>query len=228
MPRQIAISDIHGCNRTLLALLDRIAFTQADELYLLGDYVDRGPDSKGVIDTIWRLQEEGYTVHCLMGNHEEMTCHDYDTEKRRGWIGLGDRELLASFGAQHMDGIPQKYIDWMRQLKRYIEIPGYILVHAGLNFKAPDPFSHPESMIWIRDWYEDINRDWLGDRLIVHGHTPMPMPLIKAMFKHHQKLPAQDIDCGAALNHQSFFSHLCAFDLTNRELVFQENVEAVT
>ncbi|MCC6412552.1 MAG: metallophosphoesterase, partial [Saprospiraceae bacterium] len=63
--KKYAISDIHGCNKTFLALLENLDFSKADELYLLGDYVDRGPDSKGVFDTIFRLQSEGYKVQCL-------------------------------------------------------------------------------------------------------------------------------------------------------------------
>ena len=67
-----AISDIHGCIATFKTLLDKIKFSKEDELYLLGDYIDRGPDSKGVIDHIWYLQKSGYQVHCLRGNHENM------------------------------------------------------------------------------------------------------------------------------------------------------------
>ncbi|MFT5168289.1 MAG: serine/threonine protein phosphatase 1, partial [Saprospiraceae bacterium] len=63
--KQYAISDIHGCAKTFKALLEQISFSKEDVLYLLGDYVDRGPDSKGVIDHIWQLQSEGYTVFCL-------------------------------------------------------------------------------------------------------------------------------------------------------------------
>lgn len=70
--KKYAITDIHGCNKTFQALLDKIAFTTADALYLLGDYIDRGPDSKGVFDTIFNLQETGHSVHCLRGNHEAM------------------------------------------------------------------------------------------------------------------------------------------------------------
>ena len=68
---RFAISDIHGCAKTFEALLDRIALSTQGELYLLGDYLDRGPDSKGVLDLIFRLQREGYAVHCLRGNHEQ-------------------------------------------------------------------------------------------------------------------------------------------------------------
>jgi len=70
--RQIAISDIHGCARTFQALLDKIQLSTNDQLYLLGDYIDRGPDSKGVIDTILGLINAGYRVQTLMGNHEKM------------------------------------------------------------------------------------------------------------------------------------------------------------
>jgi len=225
MPRQIALSDLHGCNQTFLAMLDRLAFSKADTLYLLGDYVDRGPDSKGVIDTIWRLQAEGYTVECLMGNHEELTVKDYDYEATIGWAGLGDPTLLRSFSAMILSEIPVKYIDWMRNLAKYKEIPGYILVHAGLDFDVQDPFSNEKGMLWIRNWYENINYEWLGDRTIVHGHTPVSVEIAKAMFKEIAKKQVQDIDCGAVFAQSEIFGQLCAFDLSNRALIFQPNVE---
>ncbi|MEI6409623.1 MAG: metallophosphoesterase family protein [Bacteroidota bacterium] len=225
MPRQLALSDLHGCNQTFLAMLDRLAFSKADTLYLLGDYVDRGPDSKGVIDTIWRLQTEGYTVECLMGNHEELTIKDYEHEASNGWTGLGDPTLLRSFKAMILSEIPVKYIDWMRNLAKYKEIPGYVLVHAGLNFDVKDPLSNEKDLLWIRNWYEKINYAWLGDRIIVHGHTPMSVEMAKAMFKEIDETQVQDIDCGAALRQNDAFGQLCAFDLSNRALIFQPNVE---
>ena len=65
--RKFAISDIHGCLKSFEALLDKIQLSTSDELYILGDYIDRGPDSKGVIDYIWKLEQEGYAVKCLRG-----------------------------------------------------------------------------------------------------------------------------------------------------------------
>jgi serine/threonine protein phosphatase 1 len=82
MPNRIlAISDIHGNNKTFLDLLDKIALTKDDELYLLGDYIDRGPDSKGVIDTIWKLMDDNYRVFCIKGNHEEMLFRGIECDK---------------------------------------------------------------------------------------------------------------------------------------------------
>ena len=75
--RKIAISDIHGCLKTFkLMVEEQIVLSQKDELYLLGDFVDRGPNSKGVLDYIMSLQEAGYQLHCLRGNHEDMMVNE--------------------------------------------------------------------------------------------------------------------------------------------------------
>ena len=221
--KKYAISDIHGCNRTFLALLDQLAFSKADELYLLGDYVNRGPDSKGVIDTIWRLQKEGYPIECLMGNHESMMFRNYDMEISTG-LPQPSGSLLVE---QQLRDLPEPYIQWMRTLPYYREIPGYILVHAGLNFGLEDPFFNKESLIWIRDWHNQIRHDWLGDRTIIHGHTPRMRFQIEWMLDHLDSHQVLDIDCGCAITStaEDGFGQLCAFDLSNRRLFFQKNVE---
>ena len=153
--RKIAISDIHGCNATFKSLLGKLRLSRKDELYLLGDYIDRGPDSKGVIDTILSLQKKGNTVHCLRGNHEELLLWavegkgaDVDIFLRNG----GDA-TLESFGVQRAADIPQLYLDFIENLPIYIESEEYIFVHAGLEFtKGKNPFVHLEKMIWIRNF----------------------------------------------------------------------------
>jgi serine/threonine protein phosphatase 1 len=70
-----AISDIHGCYRTFEALIEKIGLCKEDELHLLGDYIDREPGSKEVLDLILKLKSENYHVHCLLGNHEIMLFH---------------------------------------------------------------------------------------------------------------------------------------------------------
>ena len=95
--RRFAISDIHGCIKTFKTLVDRIEFSKEDTLYLLGDYIDRGPDSKGVIDHIWKIQEEGYRVHCLRGNHEQMLLEELKNIKF--WY-QGEPAMLKSFNAK--------------------------------------------------------------------------------------------------------------------------------
>ncbi|WP_353483493.1 metallophosphoesterase family protein [Haliscomenobacter sp.] len=226
--RKIVISDIHGCNATFKSLLSKLRLSRKDELYLLGDYIDRGPDSKGVIDTILNLQKKGNLVHCLRGNHEELLLWavegkgaDVDIFLRNG----GDA-TLESFGVQRAADIPQLYLDFIENLPIYIESGEYIFVHAGLEFtKGKDPFAHPEKMIWIRNWYKDLNIKWLGNRYIIHGHTPMATSSILKMFDRFENDRVLDIDAGCVYE-ATGYGQLCACDLGNRKLYFVPRKEA--
>lgn len=90
MKRTFVIPDIHGCCRTFRQLLfHRLELQKTDTLYLLGDYIDRGPDSKGVIDTILELQRDGYDVQAIKGNHEEMLIETFESgsdESLMNWM----------------------------------------------------------------------------------------------------------------------------------------------
>ncbi len=221
-----AISDIHGCARTFAALLSKIGLNQSDELFLLGDYIDRGPDSKGVLDLIFSLKKEGYNIICLRGNHEQMLLDALDKRGSGVFYGIHrDEAMLNSFGVQWASAIPESYITWMRETIFYVETDGYILVHAGLNFKSPDPLTDTYSMIWIRNWYRQISKKWLRGRTIVHGHTPIPQDQIRRQLANLGETPALDIDAGCNFIGEAGYGTLCAFDLERRMLFFQENVE---
>ncbi|PIQ21920.1 MAG: serine/threonine protein phosphatase, partial [Cytophagales bacterium CG18_big_fil_WC_8_21_14_2_50_42_9] len=145
------ISDIHGCANTFRHLVNEvIQLKPTDELFLLGDYIDRGPDSKGVIDFIQELQKSGIQVRTLSGNHEAMMLDALeDPEYFNHWMLNGGKQTLASFGVKSIREIPQSYWLFLRQLEYYIELEDYLLVHAGFNFKAEDPFTDTHSMLWI-------------------------------------------------------------------------------
>lgn len=222
---RFAISDIHGCLHTFKLLLEKIHFSKADELYLLGDYIDRGPDSKGVIDHIWKLQTTGYTIYCLKGNHEQMMLDALTSlPHRRQWMVHGGRTTMSSFGVQHLSEIPNKYTDWLRALPHYKEIKGYILVHAGLNFSKSNPLDDQTSMLWVRRWYDLVDREWLNGRIIVHGHTPIKRAMIESMLDNLEHLPVIDIDGGCVFV-EPVYQELCAFDLNDRVLHFQRREE---
>jgi len=240
--RKIAVSDIHGCAKTFRALLEKqVELTRRDELYLLGDFVDRGPDSKGVLDDIMQLRESGYNVHCLQGNHEEMMVQAYrDNRDASMWLYNGGREALTSFGVDDPQGIPQRYIDFIKDLPCYFEVDKYLLVHAGLNFKDEDgndtqnnsflwrmhnPLRDRKSMLWIRWWYDDIDWQWLQDRVIIHGHTPIITDEIWDMYEVLAEDQVLDIDNGCFAKYKEGMGQLCAFDMTNRELYFQEHID---
>lgn len=217
MPRY-AISDIHGCLKTFKKLLDQIDFSKTDELFLLGDYIDRGPDSKGLIDHIWWLQKEGYQVHCLKGNHEQMMLDARSSARdTKFWLVNGGEQTMDSFGAYTLDNIPKEYFHWMETLPHYLETEGYILVHAGLNFDTPDPMTDQRAMLWIRNWYHHIDQQWLDGRVIIHGHTPT---MRTAIFKRAENLnlsPALVIDNGCFYDRPGMHS-LMAYNLDQKAL----------
>jgi|AntRauTorckE5430_2_1112549.scaffolds.fasta_scaffold13072_2 serine/threonine protein phosphatase 1 len=227
---QFAISDIHGCAKTFEALLNEIQLSPSDELFLLGDYIDRGPDSKGVIDKILALQKEGYQVKCLMGNHEEMLLESMDPEYGmiNLWLRNGGKATLHSFSLpDHANPmhIPKPYLDFMFRLHRYFEVGPYLLVHAGLNFEAPEPLQDQDSMLWIRHYYQNINYDWLDGRILVHGHTPQSTGAVELQLQTLSEKQVIDIDTGCVFNKPGRDS-LCAFNLTDQTLTFIRNQEA--
>ncbi len=221
-----AISDIHGCAATFAAALAHIRLVPEDDLYLLGDYIDRGPDSGGVIDQILKLKAEGYRVHCLRGNHEQMYLNEYAEACRDASVTNIPKETVTSFGVDDIRDTPGEYLYFMQHLPYYLLLPDYVLVHAGLNFRVADPLQQQETMLWIRYWYEDINRTWLGDRIIVHGHTPVPRRVIDNSTRELALYPAINIDAGCPYQ-SSGFGHLCVLDLDQRSCYFQPRIDKV-
>lgn len=229
---QYAVSDIHGCHKTFTALLDKLALSTSDELYLLGDHVSRGPDSKGVLDLIFKLQGSGYQIHCLRGNHEELMLQvaSGNLDGATRWLSTDGQYILDSFGVQSMSEIPELYFRWIAALPYYFEVGKYILVHAGLDFSLSDPLSSNDRLCWIRNWYGDIRYDWLKKRIILHGHTPTFIEVIKDQLKNLSLYQYLDIDAGCVFAHERFtkkegLGYLCSFNLENRKMIFQRNVD---
>jgi serine/threonine protein phosphatase 1 len=224
--RKLAIGDIHGCNKTFKALLDQINLSKDDELTLLGDYIDRGPDSKGVIDTILNLQSMGYQVRALRGNHEQMMLDGINpksdiSEFERWQTAAGGDATLRSFGNTMFD-----YIPFFESLPLIFVDEAYIFVHAGLNFKLKNPLSDENAFLWIRNFYGDINTKWLKNRLLVHGHTPVPFSDIQKMYKRwigrsFFSKPVLNLDAGCIFG----LGGLVAVDLTNQKLYEQDNID---
>lgn len=240
--RNIAISDIHGCARTFRYLVEEVLQVRpSDTLYLLGDYVDRGPDSKGVLDYMMQLMEGGYQVECLKGNHEDMMVSaSRNREDEDLWLNNGGKEAIASFNVDSPADVPQKYIDFVDGMSTYMEVDNYLLVHAGFNFtgrnmdnerkdgflwKLHNPLRDTESMMWIRWWYDDINWNWLRNRVIIHGHTPIRDDEITEMLQALGADQVLDIDNGCFAKFRDGMGQLCAFDMSNQKLYFQENID---
>ena len=224
--RQFVIGDVHGCKVSLVALLKKIDVQLDDEIYFLGDYIDRGRDSKGVFDTIFTLIGAGHKVTCLSGNHEAMLLGGYQGNRNdaNDWWNNGGKTTLRSFNVQHLQDIPPQYIEFIKTMPLVVEVGDYILVHGGLNFKAKNPLTPSQQMVWIRDWYGKIDYKWLSNRYIIHGHTPQSVEETQHQYALLEQERVLNIDCGCVFNGKSLNSLVC-FELNSKQLYFQKNVE---
>ena len=119
MPRVFAIGDIHGCSKTFKKLLlEKIQIRKSDKIYCIGDYVDRGRDSKGVIDFIIELRKKGYHIHTLRGNHEQMMLDAPISKiKMQHWLKNGGYATLKSFHIESLKEIAPKYLSFLKKKK---------------------------------------------------------------------------------------------------------------
>lgn len=175
-PVTYAIGDIHGCADLLDDLLDRIERHRAGRerrLVFLGDYIDRGPDSAGVIETVRRLHwREPDAVTALMGNHESMLLAALGTPRARDhWLDNGGATTLASFGVDGPEALPGDVLDWIEALPTVHEDAQRYYVHAGFRPGEPAPGGSVEARLWIREPFLSVDHDF--GKHVVHGHTPL-------------------------------------------------------
>jgi serine/threonine protein phosphatase 1 len=219
--RHFVIPDIHGCDETFRALLENVIRLQpTDMLYLLGDLIDRGPRSKGVLDSILRLRREGFAVHVLCGNHEEMLLRSRDSMVSfELWMANGGKTTLNSFNVESADEIPYHYRNFLVSLPRYIVLKDFILVHACMNFDIPDPFADPEAMLWTRSC--KVKKEQIGGRRLVCGHTPVSRDAVRESMTTDRIM----LDNGCVYNGNARLGTLAALELNSMSLYFQENIE---
>jgi serine/threonine protein phosphatase 1 len=175
-----AIGDIHGNLSHLERLLEEIKPAlnlQRDTMVFLGDYIDRGPDSKGVVDYIIQLRQDLPHVVCLKGNHEAMFLdwvlngNNYDL-----YLYNGGGATIRSYSQDGKFMLPQEHLDFFSSLLLYYETEEYIFVHAGLKAGTPLTEQDPHDLIWIRD--EFILSPHNFGKLVVFGHTPLQRAFI--------------------------------------------------
>lgn len=221
--RQLLVSDIHGCYKTFRYLVEKEwELTYDDELYILGDYIDRGPASKQVIDYILSLQNKGYTVHTLIGNHEDMLLEGQDDDLQfKNWLINGGDTTLSSFGVNHPDEFHEDYKQFFSELAYYYEMDKAFLVHAGFDFSEPNPFNAYKSMLWIRDFQVDTRQ--LKNKFLIHGHTPIACETIQKGIDREST--CINIDAGCVFNHIPGLGYLCGLNLNSFEAVFIQNKE---
>ena len=171
-----AIGDIHGCLDKLRSLLLRCemhADGRPAAFVFVGDYIDRGPQSSGVIDCLIDLKaRHGERVVTLMGNHEAMALAAIDgSGPARLWLAQGGLATLESYGVAEPRELPRAHVDWLRALPLSYDDGRRFFVHAGVNPGMPLEAQDDFDLLWIREPFLSHRGDY--GRLIVHGHTPL-------------------------------------------------------
>ncbi len=219
--RLFFIGDIHGCGETFRKLLtEEIGIGKNDRVICIGDYIDRGPDSKGVVDLILDLRKKGFRIDTLRGNHEQMLLDSENSmEDFSLWLMNGGEDTLKSFEVESIDELEPVYIDFFRQTKFFILTDEFIAVHAGLNFNSDDPLGDKNAMLWIRGY--DVDRSLLEGRLLIHGHTPMEGRIIRSQDFTN----VINIDGGCVYKHYDGMGSLFAFDFYGRKFLEACNID---
>lgn len=202
--RIYAMGDIHGQREMLESALTWIDWDGGRDarIVFLGDYVDRGPDSKGVIDILSKGVAEGRNWTCLKGNHDRLFEWFVSPPKPRNdphliigydWThkNIGGRETMASYGVDVPDRIraeeladqlravvPDSHLAFLRGLAISHREQGKFFVHAGVRPGVALDDQIEGDMVWIRQ--EFLNDDSDHGALIVHGHTPVDAPDLRA------------------------------------------------
>lgn len=210
-----AVGDTHGCHDLLYRLLveieDDLSRTRPAEpplFVFLGDYIDRGPDSRGVVQTLVSMRgKPSIDVRFIRGNHEQAMLDFLDgVDNSEAWLFYGGLETLESYGARPASvnpaelvvsdireglrrRLPSRHETFLRETVLMAEVGDYEFVHAGVRPGIPMDAQVADDLIWIRD---DFLRSKLpSERVVVHGHTPAESP-----YFDHRRI---GLDTGAYL-----------------------------
>jgi serine/threonine protein phosphatase 1 len=173
-----AIGDVHGCFDKLEALLlacERVRAGREVRYVLIGDYIDRGPDARKVIDLLIRRQlSGGNRFICLRGNHEQMLIgaaaegrsdHDLMT-----WWANGGEQTLDSYGVNDPSSLPAPHIEWIKALPLRFGDRKRLFVHAGIRPGVAIAEQSDDDLLWIREPFLSSKGGY--NTFVVHGHTP--------------------------------------------------------
>ena len=171
--RLLAVGDIHGCYAKLVDLMEQVAPAAEDRLVFLGDYIDRGPQSRQVIDYLIALKKRLPRTVCLRGNHEQMLLEALtgDIDAVGLFLFNGGSATVSSYGGD-LDNLPGDHLDFFRNLSLYHEEDEFVFVHAGLRPEVSLAEQEEQDLVWIRKEFLDSGYDW--GKTVVHGHTPRP------------------------------------------------------
>ena len=167
--RTIAIGDIHGCSAAFRSLIQAISPQPQDTLVTLGDYVDRGPDSRGVLDLLLKVEKTCRLVP-LLGNHELMVLDVLQhPEAEEPWKQCGGLPTLRSYGGS-LKKMPPEHLAFIRRCKRYYETATHFFVHA--NYDAHVPLDEqPDNLLFWEHLHFSPPAPHDNGKTAIVGHT---------------------------------------------------------
>lgn len=211
----------------------RVNLTHTDQLFLLGDYINRGTNSAGVLDYIMELTNKGFHVFPLRGNHEQKLLdawHAYVKVKNTPDVISFSSLLKGSFDLLNDLGeLQQKYVQFLEQLPYYYELDNFYLVHAGFDFQSKNPFLEYSRKILIRNL--QLNPTL---KIIIHGHQNKQLDEIKQKVKARSHIIPLDNGCYKRLSFRNVIrnallrrkiGNLCCLNLDTFELIVQKNID---
>lgn len=166
--RRLVIGDIHGNFQGLLDLLSLLDLNRSDQVYFLGDLIDRGPDSSKVVDFVI---EKDY--RCLLGNHEQLMMAALANLSPNSsvlpmWLQAGGKETLESYSSkQHL----WEHLSWFKSLPSYLDLGDFWLVHAGIHPDMPLESQTAQEFCWIRRDFHTMSTPYFANKTIISGHT---------------------------------------------------------
>lgn len=192
--RIYAVGDVHGNLKELATLIDFISqerpITEHDLVVFIGDYIDRGPDSRGVIEYLRAFCQKNPNTQCLQGNHEEMLLSFLGLSGEHGefYLANGGAQCLESYGidptmerSEIVRALPPGDIDFIQGLPVGVIVDNYILVHAGIRPEVPLEMQDPHDLRWIR--HDFINNQHRFGKTVVFGHTSFNELFIDLPYK---------------------------------------------
>lgn len=172
--RLLAIGDVHGCLKALESLLAQLNPSRADQIVFLGDYIDRGPESAGVIEFLLDFSSQFPESVFLRGNHEQMFLDYLSGQSQDTFLFNGGQQTLISYQQRQMWPLPSSHRDFIESLPYFFETKHFIFVHAGLRPGLSLSQQAPLDLVWIRREFLCSGNDW--GKTVVFGHTPFDEP----------------------------------------------------
>lgn len=175
--KSFIIGDLHGCRMMLEKMLAIIPWNpEKDNLIFIGDYLDRGDDSKGVIDLLIKLSGAYPNVKCLMGNHETIFLDYLFGGDERTFMVNGGVSTLESYRVNGTTYIPPEHVSFIQSMNTLIELDNYYIVHAGLKPGVKIETQNIKDKLWIRETF--ITSDYDFGKKVIFGHTPFYSPYV--------------------------------------------------